>query len=105
MILDRKQRVIVALVGRPSDPSWDQAVEDAAAVMTEVQEEGLEEDCFLEKFVSHHRGEFVAFPVGVSFGGGQKVCLHLKPQVQCLASTRNQGTSSILQSVVNLRAK
>lgn len=46
--------------------------------MTEVQEVGLEEDCFTDKFLSHRRGEFVAFPVGVSFGGGQKVCLHLK---------------------------
>jgi len=77
-ILDSKNRVIVALVGRPSDPSWDQAVEDAAAVMAEVQEEGLVEDSFPDKFLSHRRGEFVAFPVGVSFGGGQKVCLHLQ---------------------------
>ena len=82
-ILDRKQRVIVALVGRPSDPTWDQAVYDAAAVMTEVQEAGLEEDCFPDKFLSHRRGEFVAFPVGVSFGGGQKVRLHLKPPGAC----------------------
>ena len=78
MIIDRKERITVALVGRPKDPTWDQAVHDATAVMTEVQEEGLEEDSFPEKFLSHRRGEFVAFPVGVSFGGGQTVRLYLK---------------------------
>ena len=72
-ILDCKQRIIAVLVGQPNDPTWDQVAHDAAAVMEEVREAGEEEECFSEKFLSHRRGEFVAFPVGVSFGGGQKV--------------------------------
>lgn len=45
----------------------------------EVQEERLEEGFLAEIFLSHGRGEFVAFPVGVSFGRGQKVRLFFEP--------------------------
>ena len=69
--MDRKKRIIAVLVGRPDDPTWDAAIADAAAAMEEVEESSQE--CFPEKSLSHRRGEFVAFPAGVSFGGGQKV--------------------------------
>jgi hypothetical protein len=73
-IVDSKDRIIAVLVGQPNDPTWDQAILDATMAMESAQEEGQEEGCFTEKFLSHRRGEFLAFPVGVSFGGGQKVC-------------------------------
>jgi len=93
-------------VGRPNDPTWDQVVHDAAAVMEEVREAGFEEGCFSEKFLSHRRGEFVAFPVGVSFGGGQKVCAFIPNHLpSCIPSTRNQGTLSIPRSDKSLQRR
>jgi len=49
--------------------------EDAAALMEEVRRLGLENDAFDEKYVTHRRGDFVAIPVGVSYGGGSTVSL------------------------------
>ena len=61
------------LVGQLDDPEWRQVINDAAAVMREVQEAGAELDLFSEKSLDHRQGEFLAIPVGVSFGGGQTV--------------------------------
>jgi hypothetical protein len=66
------------LVGHPSDPGWKIVVEDAAALMEEVRKLGLESDAFGEKYITHRRGEFVAIPVGVSYGGGGTVGLLLR---------------------------
>ena len=49
-------------------------MEDAAALMEEVRKLGLESDLFDEKYITHRRGDFVAIPVGVSYGGGGTVC-------------------------------
>jgi len=61
------------LVGQPSDPEWREVAKDAEAVMREVQQTGDEFDLFSDKDSSHRRGEFLAIPAGVSFGGGQTV--------------------------------
>ncbi len=50
--------------------------DEAVQVLNEVQEEGIASDAFLEKYLTHRRGDFVSVPVGVSFGGGQKVRLY-----------------------------
>lgn len=58
------------LVGQPDDPEWRNVVNDAAEVMREVEQLGASLDLFAEKSLHHRRGEFLAIPVGVSFGGG-----------------------------------
>jgi len=60
-------------VGQPDDPKWIDVVGDAAEVMQEVQRLGIDMELFADKNLHHRRGEFVAIPVGVSFGGGQTV--------------------------------
>jgi hypothetical protein len=46
--------------------------------MEEVRKLGLESDAFDEKYVTHRRGDFVAIPAGVSYGGGGTVCLFFR---------------------------
>jgi len=70
-----QKRIIEVLVGHPNDPGWKIVVEDAAALMEEVRKLGLESDLLDEKYITHRRGDFVAIPVGVSYGGGGTVCL------------------------------
>jgi hypothetical protein len=43
--------------------------------MQQVASEGISEELMDDKHLHHRRGDFVALPVGVSFGGGQKVRL------------------------------
>jgi hypothetical protein len=73
LILDREGRIIAAMVGQPDDPKWTDVVGDAAEVMQEVQRLGADMDLFTDKNLHHRRGEFLAIPLGVSFGGGQTV--------------------------------
>jgi hypothetical protein len=60
-------------VGQPDDPKWRDVAADAAEVMQEVQRLGADMDLFTDKNLHHQRGEFLAIPVGISFGGGQTV--------------------------------
>jgi hypothetical protein len=71
--LDREERIIAVLVGRPDDPQWSDAIDAAAEVMQEVERQGGSMDLFADKCLHHRRGEFLAIPAGVSFGGGQMV--------------------------------
>ena len=71
--MDQEKRIIAALVGQPDDLEWSKVIDAAAAVMQEVQQLGTGERLFSEKHWDHRRGEFLAIPVGVSFGGGQTV--------------------------------
>lgn len=77
MILDKNKRIVAVLVGQPNDPTWKVAVDEAANVMQEVANEGISENRFSDKHFSHRRGDFIAIPVGVSFGGGQTVLILL----------------------------
>jgi hypothetical protein len=54
---------------------WSDTVNAAAEVMQEVEQLGssMPVGLFAEKCLHHRRGEFLAIPVGVSFGGGQTV--------------------------------
>jgi hypothetical protein len=65
--------IVAILVGRPDDPEWVYVIDDAANVMEEVQKLGANMDRFSDQSLSHRQGEFLAIPVGVSFGGGQTV--------------------------------
>ena len=60
-------------MGQPEDPQWSGTVDAAAEVLREVERLGANEDLFTEKCLHHRRGEFLAIPTGVSFGGGQTV--------------------------------
>ena len=71
--MDEEKRIIAALVGQPDDPEWSEVIDAATAVMQEVQQLGMSEQLFSEKHLDHRHGEFLAIPVGVSFGGGQTV--------------------------------
>lgn len=72
-IVDAADRISAVLVGRPGDSEWPKVCDEAVEILTEVREEGIASDAFLDKYLSHRRGDFVAVPTGVSFGGGQKV--------------------------------
>jgi len=73
LILDKEGRIIAALVGQPDDPEWRYVIDDATNIMQEVQQLGTAVDLFSDSSLDHRRGEFLAIPVGVSFGGGQMV--------------------------------
>jgi hypothetical protein len=73
LIVDSKGRIVAVLVGQPEDPEWVSVIGDAAKVMQGVQQQGVDMDLFSDKCLDHRRGEFLAIPVGVSFGGGQTV--------------------------------
>lgn len=64
---------MAVLVGQPNDPTWAGAIKEAAATMQQVVSEGVSNGLLGAKHLSHRRGDFVALPVGVSFGGGQTV--------------------------------
>jgi hypothetical protein len=73
LILDKMERIVAVLVGQPDDPQWRDNVDTAAGVMREVEELGANADLFTVESLRHRRGEFLALPAGVSFGGGQTV--------------------------------
>jgi hypothetical protein len=60
-------------VGQPDDPLWKDVANAATEVMQEAERLGADLDLFTEKSLHHRRGEFLALPTGISFGGGQKV--------------------------------
>ena len=73
LIVDKEGRIIAALVGQPDDPEWRYVIDNATNIMQEVQQLGAAVDLFSDSSMDHRRGEFLAIPVGVSFGGGQTV--------------------------------
>ena len=71
--MDSEGRIVAVLVGQPEDPEWAYVIGDATKIMRDVQQLGAKMDLFSEEGLSHRRGEVLAIPVGVSFGGGQMV--------------------------------
>lgn len=69
-IVDKDGRIIAVLVGRPNDPGW-RAVHRSAHVALQSARTRCR---FLKKSKQHHRGDFPALTVGISYGGGQPVC-------------------------------
>jgi hypothetical protein len=97
LILDMEDRIIAVLVGQPCDPLWKDVAHAATEVMQEAECQGADLDLFTEKSLSHRRGEFLALPAGVSFGGGQTVCATMWPKLFNLLLT-----DFILQAPGNL---
>ena len=72
-MLINKGRIITVLAGHPNDPNWDNLHQDAADM--------LENFCVQCKFSDnqrkHRHGRFPALSYGISYSGGQTVCLLL----------------------------
>jgi hypothetical protein len=66
--LDEDARVMVMLVGRPDDPTWDQNGVEAVEAMDIAQTQAV------FRHSSHRRGDYPTVANGLSYGGGQKVC-------------------------------
>lgn len=74
-ILDDDGRVVAVLVGRPLKKSgefddWPQVVIGLEAAINQLERDST----FSEKQSDHRRGRFRTKSLGVSHGGGQKVC-------------------------------
>lgn len=68
-LLDRQDRIVGVLVGRPDDPGWDAVAQEASRAMEEARK-----NCyFKKKDKDHRRGVFATLARGASFGGGQQV--------------------------------
>jgi hypothetical protein len=73
-ITDSKMRVIAVAAGSPAqDPTWVGTHKGAAQVI----DESRDKLSFSPKDVFHRRCDDPSKAVGASFGGGQKVSLHL----------------------------
>jgi hypothetical protein len=70
---DVKKRIMAIFVGRPQDSEWKKVTDNATALMQEVEKLGHKIGAFDDKYLHHRRGDFVALPVGVSYGGGATV--------------------------------
>jgi hypothetical protein len=68
LILDKDDRIIAFLAGRPEGTSWDASMADAVVLLEEFR---ACEPTLAQK--GDRRGSFLAVAKGVSFGGGQKV--------------------------------
>jgi hypothetical protein len=79
LVADSDERIVVILGGSPRDPDWKGLGDSAATAMEETRAELEEAGVLLPKHCSHRRGEFCAFAVGNSHGGGCKVCHSTPP--------------------------
>lgn len=61
------------LAGYPDGDEWTGVCDDAVGLLDQVREDGIRTNAFPEGYLDHRRGKFAALPVGVSYGGGQKV--------------------------------
>jgi hypothetical protein len=81
LIIDSQGRIIVILLGTPEDPDWTSVMKDAIAWMRYVRRLARRHGVW-RKGTVHHRGRYFVITAGVSFGGGQMVCL-----LQCCTHT------------------
>jgi hypothetical protein len=70
LLLDRENRVVGALAGRPLGATDWGAVHDSALGSLEAVSEQLN---VCHKDTTHRRGSYVSVSHGLSFGGGQEV--------------------------------
>lgn len=77
IILDTQGRLITALVGHPRDSDWPTVATDASTALRNMRIEAELRGKRENKSWFHARGDFLTVPVGVSFGGGQKVYTHI----------------------------
>lgn len=69
------------LAGRPPDETWDQCMDDVVAHLDATMN-GLKFGDSTVLPSGHHskshnrRGDYESFNYGISYGGGQKVCIY-----------------------------
>jgi len=68
-ILTRGGETVVLLAGRPKDPSYEDALVDLEASVTEAGKNFH----FSEYQRDNRRGDYLAISTGISFGGGSMV--------------------------------
>lgn len=73
LLLDRENRVVGVLAGRPLDPGWG-AVHDSALSALESAAPKMR---LRPKDAAHRRGSYPSVSHGISFGGGQEVRISL----------------------------
>jgi hypothetical protein len=87
--LDKLDRIIAVLAGRPRHDSWNGVNEKISKIIEEVRPKCK----FPKKAKAHHRGNFPAMAIGISHGGGQLVSLYILTPT-FLTPTRNLGISA-----------
>ncbi|KAG6849818.1 hypothetical protein H0H93_004767 [Arthromyces matolae] len=71
-ILDKVGRGVAFLAGRPQTSDWDHVVHRMATAMTSARLDAEASGCVDPNDLRSRRGEFMAIPAGVSFGGGSQ---------------------------------
>lgn len=93
LLVDRDDRVVGVLAGRPQDPSWDETTQEATRAMCEAYA-----SCRFKKTnVKHRRGEFATLARGVSFGGGRTVRTTMARGRRSYAYTSPSGARKRIQ--------
>ena len=67
-IIDEEDRIISVLAGRPKGEDWDDVHQRMSDLLRDAP-------CHLETVRQERRGDFVSLSTGVSYGGGQTVCV------------------------------
>ncbi|TDL13448.1 hypothetical protein BD410DRAFT_699143, partial [Rickenella mellea] len=68
-VVDHMGRVVMVLAGRPRDEDWDSLCRDAYASIMKARARCS----FTPEQTNHRRGSYPVLPIGVSFGGGQRM--------------------------------
>lgn len=67
---------MVQLVGTPVGDDWEAVKREATSAMHAARVKGQNAGTFERDTHKHRRGAFVATATGVSYGGGQRVCIY-----------------------------
>lgn len=73
-ILDSEGRIFAALAGRPEDPTYLKACEEASELMLAARDKNM----FERDELHHKRGDFPAVNVGIIHGNGTKQPTNLR---------------------------
>ena len=93
-MLDKEGRVCAFLAGRPGGPDWGGVSSRASEALQRMRLLGVESGAFSSDDLDHRRGNFLAVASGVSFGGGQTVCLRLSFEHVLICSIETRESSS-----------
>lgn len=118
LILDRNHLIVAVLAGQPDN--WDGVAEEAFRAMEEAREKmvflcpsckGKPWRAWCERCVNR-RGDYKSASVGLSYGGGQGVCLFpfsrrvltLSQQAPCFLSAKHESNVKPLRTLTDNKA-